>query len=288
MTGFDFEAAARVAEQRTGVPCMGFPTTGMHTYIYGASMAFTELARRFVANPARREAAGGAGCKLNVLGLTPLDFSVNGTDASICEWLRDSGFQIVSRWAMGSSLDDIATAAEADVNLVVSCSGLGAAEVMHERFGIPYVVGLPIGGNMKSLLADALAGHKEIEKCMMVDADLMNKDTEHRAVIIGEAVYSLSLAASIELETGLDTKVIAATECPADMLRYKDRKAEDEEDIIAELEGSPLVIADPLYRPICPEFARFIELPSEAFSGRLYREDIPDLVKNPEAVIGRI
>ena len=39
-----------------------------------------------------------------------------------------------------------------------------------------------------------------------------------------------------------------------------------------------MVIADPLYRPICPAEATFVPLPAEAFSGRIWREEIPDLV----------
>ena len=66
-----------------------------------------------------------------------LDFSVNGTDDSIVQWLEREGFEVVSKWAMGSSLDEIRSAAEADVDLVVSASGIGAAEVLYERFGIP-------------------------------------------------------------------------------------------------------------------------------------------------------
>ena len=30
--------------------------------------------------------------------------------------------------------------------------------------------------------------------------------------------------------------------------------------------------------PICPKNARFVALPTEAFSGRIYREKIPNLV----------
>jgi nitrogenase molybdenum-iron protein alpha/beta subunit len=48
MTGFDFEAVAEVIEQRTGIPSFGFATTGMNTYIHGASMALAGTARRFV------------------------------------------------------------------------------------------------------------------------------------------------------------------------------------------------------------------------------------------------
>ena len=122
MTGFDFEAVAAVIEHRTGIPSFGFPTTGMNTYIHGASMAFAGIAERFVDDPAEKESSG---IKVNVLGLTPLDFSVNGTDDSIVQWLEREGFEVVSKWAMGSSLDEIRRSAEADVNLVVSAAGYG-------------------------------------------------------------------------------------------------------------------------------------------------------------------
>ena len=46
------------------------------------------------------------------------------------------------------------------------------------------------------------------------------------------------------------------------------------------LGGAVIVIADPLYKPICPAETKFISLPHEAFSGRLYRSDIPNLVEN--------
>ena len=47
MTGFDYEAVAEVIELRTGIPSFGFPTTGMNTYIHGASMALAGIAKRF-------------------------------------------------------------------------------------------------------------------------------------------------------------------------------------------------------------------------------------------------
>ena len=56
----------------------------------------------------------------------------------------------------------------------------------------------------------------------------------------------------------------------------------DEDDIIPELAGAKVVIADPLYKPVCPEGAEFIPLPSEAFSGRIYRSGIPDLMRDKD------
>lgn len=315
MTGFDFEAVAEVVEQRTGIPSFGFPTTGMNTYIHGASMALAGIAERFVKDPegsagaecrALQSESGGRQlrCRVNVLGLTPLDFSVNGTDASICRWLESENFEIVSRWAMGSDLGELAMAGEADVNLVVSASGLGAAKVLYERFGMPYAAGVPFGNELPGLMADNIrlklrefkalkeegrgpAGFEanEISVCSKLFGDESAETggpsyEEGFAAVIGEGVTSLSLASAIELEAGLPAKVLCATECPEWILRDCDRMTQDEDDIIPELAGARAVIADPLYKPIVPEGVKFIPLPSEAFSGRIYRDAIPDLVRD--------
>ena len=68
--------------------------------------------------------------KINILGATPLDFSVNSTLDSIKEFLSKH-FEIISTFAMGSSIEDIQKAGEADVNLVISSVGFPAAKVCH-------------------------------------------------------------------------------------------------------------------------------------------------------------
>ena len=364
MTGFDFEAVASVIEQRTGIPSFGFPTTGMNTYIHGASMALAGIAGRFVYDPAKTETAensdstGNAedkentsntlnmsprklmsvvdnccmkpnGIKVNILGLTPLDFSTNGQDESLVQWLRNEGFEVISKWAMGSSLEDIRRSAEADVNLVVSAAGFGAARVLYERFGIPYAVGVPVGNELPGLLADQIIINvkkfKEMdtaatEKAPFEEREIsvesgvfLNEEDESGssgknessdqagssgqdrrtyekgfAAVIGEGVYSLSLASSIEMECGIPCKVLCATECPEDILRECDRMTPDEDDIIPELAGAAYVIADPLYKPIVPESAKFIPLPSEAFSGRLYRDEITNLIEDFDQLLNKI
>ena len=329
MTGFDFEAVAAVIEQRSGIPSFGFPTTGMNTYIHGASMAFAGIAERFVDDPgdsksgesntlnmsARKLASVLDSCcmrpngiKVNVLGLTPLDFSVNGTDDSIVQWLEREGFEVVSKWAMGSSLNEIRRSAEADVNLVVSAAGYGAAKVLYERFGMPYAIGFPAGNELPGLLADQIilnvkkikeqGGAKSFgEAEISVDSGVFLDGSEGKggstyekgfAAVIGEGITSLSLAGTIELECGIPAKVLCATECPEDILRECDRMTPDEDDIIPELEGAAFIIADPLYRPIVPESAEFIPLPSEAFSGRIYRDEIPDLVADINELLFKI
>ncbi len=274
MTGFDFTAVAELIEDRTGIPTFGFATTGMSTYVVGANMAFEGIARRFVKIDVERSEKLSA----NILGLTPLDFSVNGSDHSMEKFLKDAGFEIVSKWAMGSTLEELTEAGRAHVNLVVSSTGLSVAEALKEMFGTPYVIGTPIGNVYQEELKQALyeaavSGKTDRTLCALPESEI---------AVIGEGITSLSLAQAIELEYGKGVKVLCTTECPKELLRDKDVFTEDEEDIIAALEGASMVIADPLYRPICPKNAKFIPLPAESFSGRIYRNEIPNLIEGFE------
>ena len=52
----------------------------------------------------------------------------------------------------------------------------------------------------------------------------------------------------------------------------------DKEIKAAKAEAKP-VIADPIYKTICADETNFIALPHEAFSGRIYRKEIPNLME---------
>jgi len=269
MTGFDFEAVAELIEQRTGIPAFGFPTTGMNTYVHGASMALAAVARRFVTAPAEKT----ADFTVNILGLTPLDFSVSGADKSIARALETAGMRVLSRWAMGSDLEELSAAGGAHVNLVVSATGLGAAQVLWERFGMPWVAGVPMGETFAAQVIAALKKAAETGENQAPLSDLPGGEI----AVIGEGITSLSLAAALESERGEGVRVLCTTEGAEQLLREKDRRVQYEEEIIAALSDVKTVIADPLFRPICPGHVRFVPLPTEAFSGRIYRSEIADL-----------
>ena len=270
MTGFDFHAVADLIEMRTGIPAFGFPTTGMNSYVKGASMAFEALVERFVEKEAEKTANPSA----NILGLTPLDFTVNGSDTAIADFLEEAGFAVLSRWAMGSTLEDLSKAGSAHVNLVVSSTGLAAAKKLKELFGTPYVVGVPMGAEFSALVRSTLktaaaTGENQLPACSLAEGD---------TVIIGEVVTSLSLASALELSTGKSIRVLCPTEVTEGILREKDIPVTCEEEIDEAVQNAACVIADPLFRPICPDGARFIRLPAENFSGRIWREEIPNLI----------
>lgn len=256
MVGFDFDAVANLIEERTGIPTFGFATTGMNSYVHGVSMALEMLARNYVVDTNQKTEKPS----MNILGLTPLDFSVNGQVESIIRWAKDQGYEVLSSWAMGSSTEEIARAGEAHLNLVVSAGGMKAAKVLEKRFGTPYMVGVPIGGNLEK-------------------SDLSGEET----VIVGEGMYSLSLAWALERKLKRGVRVICTTECDENLLRPQDKTLRDEVEIEKEIQSAKIIVADPLYRPICPETARFVPLPHEAFSGRIYRNQIPNLVADFES-----
>ena len=90
--GTDFRAVARLIEKNTGIPSMGFRTDGIHSYLPGAGEAFLQLAKRFLKDPAEERRDGGTPgrkkIRVNLLGVTPLDFSVVGNVTEMKRLIR--------------------------------------------------------------------------------------------------------------------------------------------------------------------------------------------------------
>ena len=214
---------------------------------------------------------------VNILGITPLDFSVNGSAESIKELLITNGFNIISNWAMGSTLEEIKDSGRANVNLVVSYSGIPAAKALYEIFGTPYVVGTPIGEALSAKISEKLKYSAEIGE-VIISYEQRDTSDSNDIVIIGESVFSESLAFALTDEYRKNVKVICPLETSHSLMLIDEPVAQDEDDLIPYLKRAKVVIADPMYCPICPESVQFISLPHEAFSGRIYRNDIPNII----------
>ncbi len=344
MTGTDFKGVARVIEKRSGIPTLHFDTSGMHTYQAGMRQAFRALAERFVdekpepvtdhrdmdfdCNQGRcpydvmatrileeqKQKRSEPHWKVNLLGLTPLDFSVVGNVEALLDWCADHHFDVVSSWAMNghqrdgttaanaygeelSSLAAIARSAEADVNLVLSSTALDAAKVLQERFGTPYVVGLPMGDAACARIADllkeaALTGQsKSLWETSAVEPEATPASAS-RSLIIGEPVYAASLrwvleqGASCALtgpvsEPASSVRVLCPLEDPCGCLRDTDLQSWREPVTKAALAEADVIYADPLYRNLLPFGSMdgtspkaFHDVPSENYSGRMYRGDM--------------
>ena len=274
MVGTDYRAIAKILEEKLGIPAFGFDSNGMQYYTRGMRDAFKAVAERFSLTRKGEADASDRPVKVNLLGVTPLDFGMNGAVESLKKWLLRHGMECNACFAMGSTLEDIKKAGDADVDLVVSYGGTGAAKVLKERFGIPYVFGVPIDC---SEILDGLQKNSD-------------KNESRRIAVIGEQISAISLAEALK-EQGADVRVLCMTD------RVRDPKANEagidfrytpeEDDVMRELREADTVIADPLFKGICRD-KDFLELPHMAFSGRMFERDIPDLIGNGERLYERI
>ena len=272
MNGTDFPALAQILEEETGIPSFSVPTNGMHDYVYGAGIALAEIAERFTDSEKRCTSPRS----LNVLGVTPLDFGPISHVKRFIESLEQSGWEVLSTWAMGDDLDALARASEAAVNLVVSSVGLRVAKVLEQKFGTPYVVGTPVGDFTEDL-SKALEQAVESGKMSVAYLDRrLSGDAE--ITLIGEPVTMGSLAAAIERKTRQPVRVLCPLEETDGLLAPKDLVIRGEEEAEERLKDAKVIVADPLYRPICPAKSRFYELPHIAFSGRIYLKRLTALV----------
>ncbi len=275
MIGTDFKAIANIVENETKIPTFGFNTTGMNSYVSGAYKAFEALSKRFLKRNDKESRAEKS--RVNILGATPLDFSINNSNKSTVDLLKENDFDVISTWAMGSTLEDIKNAVNTDVNLVISYSGMGAAKYMYEKFNIPYIVGTPFGKEFaKKIVADL----KEAIITKENKISYINRkiDKNPQITIVGESIMSESLAYAISTEKNKTVNVISTLETDKNLLLEGDKLKIYEDDIEKELKNSKIIIADPLYIPICPLDSNFISLPHEGFSGRIYRDEIPNLI----------
>ena len=182
------------------------PTNGMHDYVYGVGRALAEIAKRI---EGKREVTPKS---VNLLGVTPLDFGPQEHVDALIQNVEQAGWKVLSTWAMGDTLENLARAPEAEVNLVVSSTGLRAAEILRERFGTPYVTGTPIRGFMKTLL-NAIEEKKQVaylEEEKRIRGFTLESGKRDTIILIGEPVIMKSLAAAIEIKYRINVKVI----CP--------------------------------------------------------------------------
>lgn len=279
ITGCDLKSIAFEIESRTGIPTFGFETDGMKSYVRGAAMAFSEYCKRMCVK-AKKESE----FSINILGVTPLDFSVNGSVKSMKNAFIERGIDVTSVIAMGSNYKDIENAGSADINLVVSSCGHELAKMFEKKFGTPYIIGTPYGYKFTDMLADTL---KNKHKYDIQQNNIQNSENT-KTVIIGESITSISLANALKLEGNIDSKVISAVETPREFISNFCINATDEDDILKFASDADNIIADPMYRPIFKDNVNFIELPHEAFSGRIYRNEIPNLIESIDSILNKL
>jgi nitrogenase molybdenum-cofactor synthesis protein NifE len=265
--GMDYRAVATELAQHFSLPVMAFDTNGIRHYDQGAAQAFLEVARGFVKAPARKEVNG-----INILGALPLNLGVLANFRLLRQVVEQLGCSVVSCWSMDCDPEAVARAAEAELNLVVSVSGLEVARYLERVYGIPYVVGLPVGrhgaGRMRELLARGCAG-------FLATGPPSQGKAAVAALVIGEQVTANAIRDCLRDDFGF-ARVDVASYFMMDQgfMEVGDRRLQAESDLIA-MAGAgnyEIIIGDPLYQPLTTTGRRgvYIGLPHYAVSSKIF------------------
>ncbi|MCR5271382.1 MAG: nitrogenase component 1 [Lachnospiraceae bacterium] len=292
LNGTDFKGIARLLESKLDIPVFYVKSNGSHDYSMGAGDAFLELAKKlFLGRERERNNLGkntkkqfdlkisgknlpNEKTKINILGVTPLDFDGIGVVDSLIK--KFENFEIVSVWAMGNTLTDIGNALSAEVNVVVSVTGLKLAEWMRDEFGVPFVCGSPIGDFSEDLFAmieKAGTGSEYMDSKSLDFKTEGKKSTgtenscEKDIVFIGEPITMWSLKEHVKKRYGRVATVVNPLEKSFYGADFQTIGEEDVEEILA---SAKIVVGDPFYKYIAPEGAKFYEISHEAFSGRCF------------------
>ncbi len=259
--GTDLQALSRMAERKTGLPCIGVSTDGMHMYDRGIEDALLELLKTFCDKDAKPD-----NDVCGVLGLNPLDLFDPAWTAAVQTSLLDRGYREVLLHTMEGGLDALKKAGQAGKNYVVSPAGLSAAKYLEKQFGTPYEVAFP--ADPRILLEEDPFTLKET-----VHSPKMETTPDYKKILI---VHQQVLANSIRscLRSHMpESSITAATwfEFRQELSEDGDLKLSEEDDFISlvKSEDWDMIIADPSLRPMAGGFAgRWIDAYHFAVSGQ--------------------
>ena len=263
--GSDLVGIAAELEARTGIPSFGFDTTGTEYYDKGAAAAAIALLHRFT-DPA--EPIPGA---VNIVGATPLDFGTGESLDDLRAFLFENEIAVTACLSMGYTLDALKRASSAGINLAVSRTGLLIADFMEQRYGIPYLCGLPFGDTASREYLDALQAVRQSRRSRILKGEAC-EDAE--MLILGEQVQANAIRLALSRECGIRRIAVGCLFGIEPRLALpQDRDLPNERGIMDEMRKDRYhtIIADPFLQKLLPHDTkkRFLPNPHYAVSSKL-------------------
>lgn len=264
MTGFDYDGVSKIIESKTGIKTFGIPTTGMKDYVNGIEKSFVVMFDNFVNNDFYKSknndnTNNNTKKGVNILGLTPLDYYYGAEDTELLNYFKNENVHINCSFSAHSDLDNIINAHNAEMNIVVSESGLKLARLFKQKYNIDYKTKILISNELVDItsLADKFYDTKQKlsdDNLKIIDEDLKNQNHSEN-YIIAEPFKALAFKKYLKEKLNIDINVL-----------YRCSESE----LVDILKNAKLVIADGLFEPIVRKDAYFINYAHAAFSGRLY------------------
>lgn len=270
LIGADLAAEAKLISEKTGKLTIPVDVTGELFYDVGAARAL-EAIGKYMLGTKRFEIPKS----VNILGALTMDMgAVNIED--LRSLLGQSGMTVLSAWGYSLSMFEIENAPHASVNLVVSYSGLKLAHEMKERFGIPYISGIPCGDAWAKQLLGSLNGLtcKVHRKC---------RHNDH-ILIVGEQILANSIRNMLRMDYSITTVMVASLfDMEKEFMEPGDVKLENEKELLQFVHENvfDILIGDPFFERFAeseefPPF--FVPFPHLAISSLIYADIIPSII----------
>ena len=162
--GTDYRALSRMAQKKCGMPSIAVECTGTRLYDEGASDTYRTLFRKFAEKTGTEgpvhDNTEKQGKTAGILGMTPLDISLKDGRPYFTENERYRDYSAFYDYGMGAGLEAVRNAASVTENILVSPSGLAAAEYLKKKFGTPYRWEYPFIGEALRQELVSLAGRR--------------------------------------------------------------------------------------------------------------------------------
>jgi len=266
--GTDFEGLASEIEFETGIPTIGLSTRGLAYYGKGINYAIISLMRKICPPDIAPELKNEG---INLLGVTPLDFSTNSNASDFVQLFTNKGIKVNCCFTMGCTFEEFKESIKSKLNVVVSQSGYDTALYMKKTYGIPFVVGTPMAKGMLVL--------------QKVDPSRFKCDckspltSEAKIMIAGDQVIGNSLREYLEIMGCKKGSVTVATlfDASNELMQENDILIKDEKQLRDLLNSGEFkkVVADPLIEQLITtntknKGIRFFAMPHIAVSSKIY------------------
>ena len=150
--------------------------------------------------------------KINLLGLTPLDYYYNIEDTELLDFLKKQNIDISSTFSAHTNLDEIKNAASAKQNIVVSESGIKLARLFNEKYNIDYSVKILINDELVEITNEAETFFDKKMKLRdddlkIIDDDLSNINHSEN-YIIAEPFKAIAFKKYLKDKLNIDINIL--------------------------------------------------------------------------------
>lgn len=289
--GTDFDGIGRELEKELEIPVFAIDSNGLGFYDEGQEKAYQALLEYSIKkNPGEK----AEGPDVNVIGATPLDMWDLNQIKDCIQFLKDCGARNPAVWGSNGKLEQIAGACHAKLNIAVSVSAVPTVKKMEKLFGIPYLLGFPIGVSQteewRYTVSELLGGS---EGPYIGQKEKTQKEGK-RALVVGEQLFANSLREMLRREFDYETvEVVSYFRMYSELMEENDKKLVWESewsDLLQERAPYDLIAGDPLFLAMLPYRPRHVlSLPHTAVSSRAFWDQSPNLFgEKATEYIGRI